>query len=61
MTSDEVRHNARLDLELHVETLERALGRGGAPVDLPRARAEIAPVREALAAIEALVVDAAPS
>ena len=39
---------ARLDFELHANALERALGRGGAPVDLDRARAELDGVATAL-------------
>lgn len=42
---------ARLTFELHSNALERALGRGGAPVDLPLARIQVAAVMAALLAL----------
>jgi hypothetical protein len=34
-------HDLRLDVETHADALERALGRGGAPVDVQVARRAI--------------------
>ena len=42
---------ARLEYEVHSELLLRALGRGGARVDLDRARAELTEVQVALDAV----------
>ena len=48
-------HSARLDLELHGNILERALGRGGAPIDLNQARETIPLVAEALTKLGAIL------
>ena len=42
---------ARLEFDLHAGLLQRALGRGGAPVDLTRAQAELAATETALQAL----------
>ena len=47
MTSPALR-NALLDFQGHRDILERALGRGGAPVDLAKARAGIPETEAAL-------------
>jgi len=52
---------ARLNFELHGSLLERALGRGGAPVDLARADAELQATKAALEALaRALAAGDAP-
>lgn len=48
-------HDALLDFELPADILERALGRGGAPVDLNRARAAIPEAQAALRRIAELL------
>jgi len=47
--------NARLDFELPAGQLCRALGRGGAPVDLAIARAELIAAAAALRALDVLL------
>ena len=54
-------HNARLDFELHAEILQRALGRGGAPVDFAIARTEIAEAIAALQRVAELLGEKRPS
>ena len=51
--------NARLDFEDHANQLQRALGRGGAPVDLDIARAELIAAEAALQALDVLLRKAA--
>jgi hypothetical protein len=48
---------ARLDFELARDQMERALGRGGAPVDLARARAALPRVDAALRLLSELLQD----
>jgi hypothetical protein len=51
-------HNLQLEYELHTDILQRSLGRGGAPVNLSRAREELPLARGALDRIsEALARD----
>lgn len=46
---------ARLAFELHANALERAIGRGGAPMDMQRARIELAATMAALLTLTAEV------
>lgn len=48
-------HDARLEYELHSDVLQRACGRGGAPVDLDRARAELDHTEDALRQLRAVL------
>ena len=50
--------SGRLDFELPAGLLQRALGRGGAPVDLGRAAIELAHVQDALHALAGALKDA---
>ena len=48
---------ARLDYELHADALARALGTGGAPVDLGRAEQELDAVAAALEVLRTLLAE----
>ena len=52
--------NARLDFEDHASQLQRALGRGGAPVDLDVAKAELRAAQAALDVLDAELQKVAP-
>ncbi len=54
-------NDARLEYELHSNRLQRALGRGGAPVDLELARTEIAEAAAALQRIGQMLGEKRPS
>jgi hypothetical protein len=47
--------SARLDFEMSANILERALGRGGAPIDLDVARKEVAAVADAAQRLASLL------
>jgi hypothetical protein len=50
-------HNRLLDFQGHRDELERSLGRGGAPVNLDRARAVLPETEAALRKIADLLSD----